>query len=106
MAEKIALLKGSYLLVGLSIGSLLGILFAPKSGRETRKYLARKAKEGSEYAQKKAWEQTEDLIKRGKEVVTQKKKQIAAAVEVGREAYQRERSNAPRLNGEPVSRSL
>ncbi len=106
MTEKIVFLKGSYLLVGLSIGSLIGILFAPKSGRETRKYLAHKAKDASDYAQKKAWEQTEDLIKRGKEAVTQKKKQIAAAVEVGREAYQREKSNAPRLNGEPVSRSL
>jgi gas vesicle protein len=106
MVEKIAFLKGSHLLVGLSIGSLVAILFAPKSGRETRKYLAQKAKEASEYAQKKAREQTEDLIKRGKEVITQKRKQIAVAVVVGREAYQREKSNAPRLNGEPVSRSL
>jgi gas vesicle protein len=27
--------KGNYFLVGLGIGSLIGILFAPKSGEET-----------------------------------------------------------------------
>ena len=108
MVEKIAS-KVSHLLVGLSIGSLIGILFAPKSGKETRRYLTQKAQKASEYAQEKAREQkehAEDLIKHGKEVITQKKQQIATAVEVGREAYQREKSNAPRLNGEPVSRNL
>jgi gas vesicle protein len=108
MVEKIAF-RASYLLVGLSIGSLIGILFAPKSGKETRRYLAQKVKEGREYAQKEAREQrerAEGVVKRGKEVVTQKIQQIATAVEVGREAYQREKSNPQRLNGEPVSRSL
>jgi len=32
--------KVSYFLVGLGIGALVGILFAPKSGEETREYLA------------------------------------------------------------------
>ena len=36
-----------YLLVGVGIGSLVGILFAPKSGEDTREYLAQKGKEGS-----------------------------------------------------------
>jgi gas vesicle protein len=96
MVEKIVL-KASYLLMGLSIGSLTSILFAPKSGKETRKYLAQKVKEASEYAQNKARKQrelAEELINRGKEVVTRRRQQIAAAVEVGREAYQREKSNA------------
>ena len=31
--------KVNYLLVGLGIGSVFGILFAPKSGQETREYL-------------------------------------------------------------------
>ena len=46
--------KGNYFLVGLGIGSLIGALFAPKSGEETRKYLARKASEGNEFARKQA----------------------------------------------------
>jgi gas vesicle protein len=96
MAKKIVS-KASYFLVGLGIGSLIGILSAPKSGEETREYMSQKAKDGSEYAQKKARElkeRAEDLVKHGKEVVMQKKEQIATAVDAGREAYQRERSKA------------
>ncbi|MFY9531259.1 MAG: YtxH domain-containing protein [Candidatus Acidiferrales bacterium] len=55
MAEKTDS-KVSYFLVGLGIGWLISILLAPKSGEETRKYLSQKAKEGSEYAQRKARE--------------------------------------------------
>ncbi len=80
--------------MGLGIGSLIGILFAPKSGEETRKNLSQKVTGGSESAQKKARElreRAEDLLERGKEVVTQKKEKIAA-VDVGREVYQREKS--------------
>ena len=82
--------KISYFLVGLGIGALIGILFAPKAGEETREYLSKKAEEGRDYAQKKARElreRAEDLIERGKGSVT-------AAVEAGREAYQREKAKA------------
>jgi gas vesicle protein len=48
--------KGNYFLVGLGIGSLIGVLFAPKSGEETREYLAEKTREGNELARKKARE--------------------------------------------------
>ena len=44
--------KVSFFLVGLGIGSLIGILFAPKSGEETRDYLSSKADEGRDYARK------------------------------------------------------
>ena len=37
--------KGNYFLVGLGIGSLIGVLFAPKSGEETREYIAKKTRE-------------------------------------------------------------
>ena len=64
-----------YFLVGLGLGSLISVLFAPKSGDETRKYLSEKLKDGSAYTQKKAHEL---------------KKRAAAAVDAGREAYQQE----------------
>jgi gas vesicle protein len=35
--------KVSVFLVGLGIGALVGILFAPKSGEDTREYLSSKA---------------------------------------------------------------
>ena len=96
MAEKI-ISNASYLLVGVGIGSLVGILFAPKSGEDTREYLEQKAKEGSLYTQKKALElkeRAEDIVERGKEVVKHKKGQIAMAIDAGREAYQHEKSKA------------
>lgn len=89
--------KISYFMVGLGIGALIGILFAPKSGEETREYLSQKADEGREYAQRKAREireRAEDLIERGKDVATRQRESITAAVEAGREAYQREKAKA------------
>ena len=46
--------KVSYFLVGLGVGALVGVLFAPKSGEETRRFLSDKADEGKDFAQKKA----------------------------------------------------
>jgi gas vesicle protein len=89
--------KATYFLVGLGIGSLISILFAPKSGEEVRESLTRKAKEGSEYARNKVrelTEQAEDLIDRGNQMITHKQEQIATAIDAGREAYQREKSKA------------
>lgn len=89
--------KVSYFLVGLGIGALIGILFAPKSGEETREYLAQKAEEGKEYAQKKARElreRAEDLVDRGKQAAVRQKESFSAAVDAGRDAYQREKSKA------------
>jgi gas vesicle protein len=100
MAEKIGSNVG-YFLAGVGIGSLVSILCAPKSGEETRKYLAQKINEGSAYGQMKVQELSElaeDLVERGKdvakEVATQTKKQIAEAVDAGRKTYERERSKA------------
>ena len=88
--------KMSYFLVGLCVGALVGILFAPEAGEETREFLSKKADESKDYAQRKVrelTERTEDLVQRGKEVVTQTKEQIAAAVDAGRETY-KEKSKA------------
>lgn len=89
--------KVTFFLVGLGIGALVGILFAPKSGEETRDYLLDKAEEGREYAQRKARElkdRADDLVERGKSVASRQKDSISAAVEAGRDAYQREKSKA------------
>jgi gas vesicle protein len=91
MADNVAS-KVSYFLVGLGIGALVGILFAPKSGEETREFLSQKAEEGKEYAQRKARElreRADDLVERGKQVATRQKESISAAVDAGREAYQK-----------------
>ena len=85
--------KVSFFLVGLGIGALVGILFAPKSGEETREYLTSKAEEGRDYAQKKARElreRAEDLIERSKEIMARQKDAITTAVVSGKETYKRE----------------
>jgi gas vesicle protein len=87
--------KISYFLVGLGIGAVVGILFAPKSGDETREYLSKKADEGKEYAQRKARElreRAEDLVERGKQAAAKQKETLNAALDAGREAYDREKS--------------
>jgi gas vesicle protein len=89
--------KGNYFLVGLGIGSLIGVLFAPKSGKETREYIAKKTKEGNELARKKARElrnRVEETVERGKEMIAQTEGQIATAIDAGRETYNREKAKA------------
>jgi gas vesicle protein len=89
MAEKIDS-KVTYFLLGVGVGSLIGILFAPKPGEDTREYLSQSVQKKVRGLQERA----EDVIKRGKEVVSQEKEKIAAAVEEGRETYEREKSKA------------
>jgi len=89
--------KVSYFLVGLGVGSLIGILFSPKSGEGARDYLSQKINEGSKHARKKARElreRAEDLVERGKEMVNQKKEQIAAELDEAGKADLPEKSKA------------
>jgi hypothetical protein len=67
-------------------------LLAPQSGDETRRYVSRKAKDASDYAQRKAQEVQEragTLLEQGKEAIKEKKQQVSAAVDAGREAAYR-----------------
>ena len=89
--------KISYFLVGLGVGTLIGILFAPKSGEETREYLTDKAEEGRDYAQRKARElreRADDLVERGRDVVARQKDQVTSALDAGKAAYEREKGKA------------
>jgi gas vesicle protein len=87
--------KVNYLLVGLGIGSVAGLLFAPKSGVKTREYLAKRATKGNEYINRKARKlktQAEELADRGKKMMSGTKEQIAAAIDAGRNTYRHEKS--------------
>jgi gas vesicle protein len=77
-------------LLGVGIGVGLGILFAPKSGEETRGLIADKADDGKEYLKKQtaAWkDQASDLVDKGKDVIGRQKDNLADAVEAGKQAY-------------------
>jgi len=85
--------KVSYFLVGLGVGALMGVLFAPKSGEDTREYLSKRADDGRDFAQRKARElrdRADDLIEKSKEVTSRKRESLSAAVEAGRDAFLRE----------------
>ena len=82
--------KLSYFFLGLGLGVAVGVLFAPKSGAETRELIRNKANEGADYAKRRANElrdQASDAIERGKQTFTRQKDNLSAAVEAGRQAY-------------------
>ena len=79
-----------WFLAGLGVGAVVGVLYAPRSGDETRDVIRSKAQEGSERARqtaRRAREQAGDWVDRGREVLNQQKEQFRNAYEAGRQAY-------------------
>jgi gas vesicle protein len=112
MAEDSKVQQLGWFLAGLGVGALVGILYAPKSGRETRETLASGAREGIEYARVRSQQvaekvgtlvdkgkehagefadrgraQWEEFVERGKNLVNDQTTRVTAAVDAGREAY-------------------
>jgi len=79
-----------WFLAGLGLGALAGVLYAPRSGSETREQLRAKAEEGREYMRQRARdvkEQASQWADRGRDAVNSQKDQFRAAYEAGRQAY-------------------
>jgi gas vesicle protein len=92
--------KLSYFCLGLGLGVAVGILFAPKSGAETREFLRSKAEESADYVKRTGEDLREsaaDAIDRGKQTIQRKKESLSAAVEAGKQAY-REALNNPQAD--------
>lgn len=78
----------AWFLAGIGVGALIGILYAPKSGKETREDLAQGAREGTDYLRAKsrqAAQQVGTFVDKGKE-------QIGDYVDRGREVVDRGRA--------------
>jgi gas vesicle protein len=79
-----------WFLAGLGIGAVVGVLYAPRSGRETRDAILDRAEESREYViarGKQAREQVNDWVDRGREVLSKQKEQLNAALDAGRQAF-------------------
>jgi gas vesicle protein len=86
-----------FFLAGLGMGAVMALLFAPRSGRETREYIAEKAEEGRDYVKAKTEDlrrQAEGAVEKGKDLVTKQKELLSAALEAGKQAYQEEKAKA------------
>jgi gas vesicle protein len=92
MTEKLA-----WFLAGIGCGAVVGLLYAPHSGDETRETLRAKAKEGRQYMQDRTQHMREragQWADRGRDVINQQKENLRGAVETGRQAY-REATTPP-----------
>ena len=80
-----------WFLAGLGLGALAGVLYAPRSGSETREVLRARAEEGRDYVRNRAREardQASEWADRGRDAINQQKDQLRAAYDAGRQAYQ------------------
>ena len=79
-----------WFLAGLGLGAAFGVLYAPRSGRETREAILERAEEGRDYVvnrAREAREQASHYVDRGKDVLNQQKEQFRSAVDSARQAY-------------------
>jgi gas vesicle protein len=89
--------KALFLLLGAAIGAATALLFAPRSGVETRKLIATKAREGADLIAnrtKAVAGKTSEFVERGKEILQQQRDQLSAASEAFKQAYREEKNKA------------
>lgn len=88
--------KLSYFFLGLGLGVAVGVLFAPKSGSETRDLLKSRANEGADFVKRRSTElrdQAAEAIDRSKESLRRQKDNLSAAVDAGKQAYREATTN-------------
>ncbi len=80
----------SAFLLGLGVGVGIGMLFAPKSGAETREIIKNKAGEGADYIKQRSGDirQTAaEWVDKGKEAINRQRENLNDAMDAGRQAY-------------------
>jgi uncharacterized membrane protein YgaE (UPF0421/DUF939 family) len=81
--QHIGLSKFTTFAVGVGIGALVGLLFAPASGKKTRNYITRIVKDGFDDAASTS----KRLSRRTQKTVDDVKANVASVVEAGQKAY-------------------
>lgn len=93
-----------WFLAGLGIGAAVGILYAPKSGKETREQILSAAEEGREKVTEHARryrKQAQEWAEHGRDVLSQQKENLRSAFEAGRQAYREANTEKEPEPGEP-----
>ena len=70
-----------WFLAGLGVGAVVGVLYAPRSGSETRQVIRDKAEEGRDYVRSRAQDarnQASEWVDRGREALNQQREQFKA----------------------------
>ena len=124
--------KLTYFIVGTTIGAVVALMFAPKSGRELRGDIADVTRKGVDRSREAATtigtkageyyevtkDRASDLYETGKvkagEVAARRGEQLNAAIEAGKHAYAEEKRragedeglNAPVYHGNPAPKNL
>jgi gas vesicle protein len=94
-----------YFMIGGFVGASVALLFAPKSGQETRDLLGdryrtgvddvkRKVHTGREYVsgvKQDLGEKLTSTVEKGRELVDRQRDQISSAIDAGKKAYQVEK---------------
>jgi len=79
-----------WFLAGLGLGAVIGVLYAPKAGQETRDEILQRAEDSREYVvnrARQAREQAQQWADKGRDFYQQQKDQFRSAFEAGKDAY-------------------
>jgi gas vesicle protein len=80
-----------YLLIGIGIGMVAGLLVAPRSGEEMRKDIRRRTNEGVDYLNQQAdklRDGAEKAVSKGKEWIARQSEVIQSAAETKKPAHE------------------
>jgi gas vesicle protein len=97
-----------WFLIGLGVGAAVGVLYAPKPGRETRDDLASSAREGSEYVKQRSREAADrvgDLADRSREQLNEYVDKGKEAVDKGRAQWSQYVDRGRQIVGEQVEKA-
>ena len=81
----------TYFGLGAAVGAAVAVLFATRTGSETREYLRSKAEDGTDFVTTRASDvrnAASQVIERGKKAVKHQTENLTAAVDAGVQTYQ------------------